>query len=369
VAEPGQEKDQKTEDATPRRREEARENGQVALSNELVAAAMLGAGLGALLLGGAYLVQSASQLIAGTLVLMRSAGRSALSAGDSAELVRESFRSVLPALLAVLVPVVVVGLVAGYGQAAFRVTPKAVALDPSKVDPIKGLGRIFSLKAVVRTGLAAAKVAVIAITMALIAWSQLDELIRMGPAELGPLLVGLGSIALRCTAGALVAIAALSLIDFAFQRWQHDRDLRMTKQEIKEERRITEGDPHLKAHVRQVQREMATRRMMADVPKATVVVTNPTHYAVALSYERDEDDVPVVHAPRCVAKGADHLAQRIKDVARDAGILCYEDVPLARSLYAQVEIGAEIPAELYTAVAEVLSYVYRVQGVKLAAVS
>jgi len=124
----------------------------------------------------------------------------------------------------------------------------------------------------------------------------------------------------------------------------------------------SEGDPHLKARVRRVQREMASRRMMADVPKATVVVTNPTHYAVALRYDRDEETGAGRGAPVVVAKGVDHVAERIKEIAREAEVLCYEDVPLARALHAQCEIGDEIPVDLFQAVATVLAYVYRVQG-------
>ena len=150
----------------------------------------------------------------------------------------------------------------------------------------------------------------------------------------------------------------LGLIDLAFQRWQLERDLRMSRQEIKEENRITEGDPHVKARVRQLQREMATSRMMADVPKATVVVTNPTHFSVALLYDRAAEG----RAPRVVAKGVDFVAQRIRSVAGEAGVLCYEDPALARALHAQADIGQEIPEDLYAAVAEVLAYVYRLQG-------
>jgi flagellar biosynthetic protein FlhB len=167
-------------------------------------------------------------------------------------------------------------------------------------------------------------------------------------------------------------VATIALGDFVYQRWQHENELKMTKHEIKDELKRAEGDPHVKARVRQIQRELARRRMMSEVPKATVVITNPTHYAVALRYDRDASpargtNVSARRAPYVVAKGADLVAERIKQVAREADVTCYEDVALARALHAGVEIGQEIPEELYQAVASVLAYVYRVQRKPLAA--
>src|SRR6185503_1902075 len=157
-------------------------------------------------------------------------------------------------------------------------------------------------------------------------------------------------VALRTTVAALAVILLLAVLDALFQRRQYEGDLRMTRAEVKEEHRLTEGDPHVRARIRSVQRELAMRRMMEDVPKATVVVTNPTHFAVALRYEREDG---ARHAPLVVAKGVDHLAERIKEVARAHGVACHEDVPLARALHARVRIGQEIPEELYAAVAAV----------------
>jgi flagellar biosynthesis protein FlhB len=185
----------------------------------------------------------------------------------------------------------------------------------------------------------------------------------MGSSELGPLLRGVGLVVFRSALAGVLAMLAIAIIDLFFQRHQHDKDLRMTKEEVKEEHKTTEGDPHVRARVRSLQREASRRRMMSEVPNATVVVTNPDHYAVALAYPRGSDGEPTYGAPRVVAKGADFLAQQIKKVAREARVLCYEDVALARSLYAQVDIGEEIPHDLYAAVAAVLNYVYRVQGI------
>jgi flagellar biosynthetic protein FlhB len=297
---------------------------------------------------------------------MASLGTSELSIPHSARILKESITSVAGALGIVTLPAILFGALSGYLQVGFKITPKAIELDPSKVDLVKGLQRLVSMRALVRTSMAALKVGLITIVVVAIAWSHLDEVIRMGTTELGPLLVGLGRIALRCAVGALVVILMLGFADLAFQRYQHSRDLRMSKQDLKEEFRLTEGDPHMRARIRQIQREMATRRMMSDVPEATVVVTNPTHFAVALRYDFGDPD-STYSSPVVVAKGVDHLAQQIKKVAVENAVLCYEDVPLARALHSQCEIGQQIPEELYAAVAVVLGYVYRLRGMTVTA--
>lgn len=357
-----EDKEQKTEEATPRRLEEARERGQVALSTELVAGVGLAVGLGALLLAGGRLARAVGTLVAQTLDTVGDVGRTELTAQDAAEILKSALTSPVGALGLFVAPAVVGAILVGYGQVGVRISPRALELDPSKLDPVKGMRRVWSLRAVVRTALAAVKVLAIAGVMGTIAWQHVPQLGRVATSEPGPLLAGLGRVALRCTIGALVVILLIGIFDLLYQRWQHGRDLRMSKQEVKDELKTTEGDPHVKARVRSLQREMATRRMMDDVPRATVVVTNPTHYAVALRYEQDELAPHRSSAPRVVAKGVDHLARRIKERARAASVVCWEDVPLARALYAQVEVGHEIPEELYAAVATVLSHVYRLRG-------
>ena len=352
-------KDQKTEPATPRRRTESRKNGQVAFSKEIVAAMMLITGLIAIVLGGGVLANAAAELAASTLSAFGRLGTEELDLNSSSALVKGAFFGVLGPLMAVFFPAVLMGVLVGYGQVGFMITPKAVQVDGSKINPIKGASKLFSAKSLMRTVLAGAKVLLISSVMLSIAWFQLGDIARVGDSELGPILVALGQVALLTAAGGLLAILALAVVDLIFQRYQHEKDMRMSKQEIKEENRISEGDPHIKAKVRQIQREMATQRMMSDVPNATVIVTNPTHYAVALRYDQAPD---ATSAPRCVAKGKGHVARTIKRVGRESGVVLYEDVPLARALHAQVEVGQEIPEELYTAVAEVLSYVYRLQG-------
>lgn len=361
----GPDKEAKTEPATPRRRQESRENGQVAQSTELVAALMLIAGFGALVFGGRVISLSTGELLTRTIRSLGPLSRDELDVAGATVLLKGIFLGALTPLLTVFVPGIVMGLLVGYGQVGFMITPKAVQVDASKINPVKGFGKLFSLRSLVRTGLSGAKMVAIATVMTAIAYAQIHDIARVSDSDLGPILAALGQVAMKTTAGGLAAILVLSLIDFFYQRFQYERDMRMSKEEIKEENRIAEGDPHVKAKIRQVQREMAFRRMMADVPQATVIVTNPTHYAVALRYERGADDTGASGsngAPRCVAKGKGQIARRIKELGRENGIVLYEDVPLARALYAQVDVGREIPEELYAAVAEVLAYVYRLAG-------
>ena len=360
----GTEKDEKTEDATPRRRTEAREKGQVALSSELLVAIALCVGFGALAIGGGAIAASSGATIERSLATLGTRATADLSIGDTVGAIAATAAPVALPLLAIVVPLLAVALLVGYGQVGFQVTPRAIAWDLARLDPIKGWSRIASRRSLVRAGLALVKIAAIGTTVAVVAWNDVGRIAALTGSELGPMLAGLGKVVLHGAVAALIAIVAIALVDFGFQRWQHETELKMSKKEIKEEMRSSEGDPQLKARIRQLQREMARRRMMSDVPTATVVVTNPTHYAVALRYDRDEGSAggsARPRAPRVVAKGADHLAQRIKEVARGAGVPCYEDVALARALHARVEIGDEIPEALYQSVATVLAYVYRLR--------
>lgn len=353
-------KEQKTEEATPKRRQEARDKGQVALSTELTSAIML---IGALLLVlslGGRLANSASALLVESVAGLGFLGVQELSVADAASLVGDSASEVLGSFTLMIAPLILIGLLVGYGQVGFKIAPKAVSLDLNKLNPVKGLSRVFSMRGTVRTTLAFAKILVVAGVTAFIAWTQVPQMAALSGVDLRGALVGLGIVLFRCSAGALGAVLALSLFDLAFQRFQHRKDLRMSKKELRDEHKTMEGDPHIKARVRQIQRDLASRRMMADVPKSTVVVTNPTHYAVALRYEPEASEHG--NAPVVTAKGVDSVAQRIKEVAREAGVICFENVPLARGLHASAEIGDEVPEQFYEAVASVLAYVYRLQG-------
>lgn len=349
---------ERTEQATPRRREEAREKGQVAISTELLAGLTLGVALGGALLYGGPMMRVLGGLVQETIEQLGVVGTEDLDITVANTVLRGAGTEGLRVLAIFALPLLAAAALIGYAQAGFHIAPKAIAWESSKLNPVKGIERMFSMRSVVRTGLSMLKLVVIGATIFLTASGQFDNISRMDSCEFGPALVAIGSIVFRALVGGLIAILAIGLIDFAFQRWQHERDLHMTKQEVKEEYKNIDGDPHVKARIRQVQREMASRRMMSAVPDASVVVTNPTHYAVALKYDRTSDDG---RAPYVVAKGVDHVAQKIKEIAAENEVVCYEDVPLARALHAQCEIGDEIPEDLFEAVASVLAYVYRLR--------
>jgi flagellar biosynthetic protein FlhB len=350
-------RESRTEEATPRHRQEAREKGQVAFSMELLAALVLIGWLGALAFAGDRVAHALGAALEGALSSFGELGRGELTVASSAGLITGYAPSIASATLIVIAPLFALALLASYGQVGFVIAPKGIELDAGKLDPMRGFQRLFSMRSGVRTTLALAKMVAIAIALFAVAWQSRAQLAALTSQEIGPALAGFGSITLRCSAGAIAAVLALALIDVVYQRRQLSADLRMTKHEVREEIRTSEGDPHIKARIRRIQQETARRRMMAEVPRATVVITNPTHYAVALRYDR-AGKPEERRAPRVVAKGVDLIAQRIKEIAREAGVAVYEEPPLARALYAQVEIGDEVPSELYQAVASVLAYVY-----------
>ena len=357
MAEEGDKQD-KTETATPKRRDDAREQGQVAMSQDAVAAAALVGGAIVLMLGGHLLAVHAGRMIESACLGLGVRGVEHFSVPQWTQLIAGSAEPVLLPVVVLVLPLLVVVLASSYVQVGLQITPKAVAWNPSKLNPIKGWSKVFSSRGAVRTATSFTKTLIVTGVTAWMAWRDVPAISGLAGAELGPVLVAIGKVFTHCALAALIAIVAVAMFDYFYQRWQHERDLRMSKKDVREEAKATDGDPQVKARIRSIQREMARRRMMSDVPKATVVITNPTHYAVALRYDRNADEASG-RAPVVVAQGADDVAQRIKDVARTAGVPLHEDVALARALHAQVEIGQEIPAGLFQAVAGVLAYVFR----------
>jgi flagellar biosynthetic protein FlhB len=232
-------------------------------------------------------------------------------------------------------------------------------LTPSleKLSPISGLKRMFSSKAVVQLLMGLAKMSVLAAVAYFTLRGRLDALVHasaLSYVSIGQITVEfLFTLGIRLT----LALLLLAIIDLIYQRWKHDRDLRMTKQEIKEELKRMDGDPHLKRRRREVQMQLALQRIQAAVPKADVVITNPTAFAVVIQYEPAK-----MNAPKLTAKGLDHLARRIRELAIEHGVPIVERPPLARALYRGVEVGQEVPAQFYRAVAEILAYVYELAG-------
>ena len=221
-------------------------------------------------------------------------------------------------------------------------------------NPIKGIKRLFSVKTLVEGIKTTLKVFIAFMVGFWLFWSFLSEIPALEMMSVFEQLKWFGNKAAVIIFSLLGVFFTFAIIDFIYQRYTYKKSLRMSKQEIKDEFKQTEGNPEVKAKIRQIQREMAKKRMMSEIPKADVVITNPTHYAVAIRYDREKED-----APRVLAKGTDHLALKIKEIAMDAGVMIVENPPLARELYKSVDIGEIIPAKLYKAVAEVLAYVYK----------
>ena len=352
-----EEKDSKTEEATPKRLEEARMKGQVAYSSETVATIGLCALVMCMTMTGGGVARAAGELVQSGADSMGRMGTRDLQLIEYVGLMREAVGGVFPAVMMLILPVLAVVALTGFGQVGVKIATKALKVDPTKINPVKGIQKVLSWRGVVRTVLAAGKVTVAFGVVILVASTDIAQMTIHAGDDLGPALSGAGEVIFRSALAAVLALTLIALFDLWYQKYQFAKDMRMSKKERKEEHKASEGDPIVKPRIRNVQREMSARRMMADVPDATVVVTNPTHFAVALRYEEDS---PM--APKVIAKGVDEVAQNIKRVAREAGVVVVEEPPLARALHRTCEIGDEIPEDLFGAVAGVLAYVYRVQG-------
>jgi len=351
AAETGQER---TEQATPKRLREAREKGQVPRSRELNSMALLiAAGGGFLLMGGSILSGLRD-------VLQRGLDIKNVQLIDAERLLEVLASTLLNGFLVVaplFVLLVVVTLMTPIGLGGWSFSMKAVSFKLEKLDPIKGLGRIFALRGLVELLKVLAKFMLVAGMSGLIIWSLIDELLGLGSEPLQVALVHVASLCgwtfIACSS-VLIIIAA---IDAPFQLWQHNKQLKMTKQEIKDEHKETEGRPEVKGRIRALQQELSKRRMMEAVPTADVIITNPTHFAVALSYDQLSMKAPVV-----VAKGADLVAANIREIAQQNNVAIVSAPPLARALFASTELDQEIPGGLYVAVATILTYVYQLRA-------
>ncbi|MCM2324687.1 MAG: flagellar biosynthesis protein FlhB [Oligoflexia bacterium] len=345
-----------TEEASPYRIEELRRKGQVAQSRELT-------GLIALLASGAAAYALSPRMGAEMMEFMREVFRADLSSRldlDSNGLLRGFLLKALTLVILMGLPVALAGFVMGvFGSIAqigsiFSADPLTPNLE--KINPLQGLKKLLSLKNLFDAfRLTFKMIVVVAIAYGLVKSSvfQAPAYIASDPASLLPAFASSGKAMFLALIGALFIFAAL---DYGLQRWDFSKNIRMTKQEAKQEHKEREGDPMIKARIRAIQREMSRKRMMQAVKKADVIITNPTHIAIAVIYDRED-----MAAPKVVAKGADFLAQRIKKIAADAGVPMVENVPLARTLYKTVKVGQYIPRALYQAVAEVLAYVYRLK--------
>ncbi len=350
---------EKTEAATPRRKQEAREEGRVAKSADLTAALSL---LAAVVL----LHNFGLQLLAG----MRLTVETMLTSGMASNPTRPdditgSFAYVLRLAVAGAAPLILsitaVALVASVGQVGFVLTSKPLSPDLSRINPLSGFARLFDMRAGVRLVMSVAKLSVLAAVAIWMVLDDLPQILLLSQLETGQLFAAACSLVYALALKLAVFLLILAVLDFGFQRWQHDKDLRMSKQDIKEEMKRMDGDPLVKQRRARVARQLAMQRINQAVPRADVVVTNPTHFAIALQY-----DGKSMKAPKVLAKGADFMAMRIRQLAMIHGVPLVERKELARALYASVEPGQEVPPQFYSAVAEILAYVYRLSGRKIA---
>lgn len=347
---------EKSFDPTPHRRQEARKKGQVAYSQDLGSAGLLLVAASLLWAFGPAVAEVVAQ------IMRRQLGEPVALAADR-QMMLAQFSEYGQALAVVLLPVLGFLLLAGVAASVFQVgllfVPEKLAPDFSRLSPLQGLKRIFSVTGFARLGFGMFKVLIVATVSSVVLWLNAGKVLESGSLAIGEYAVLLSQVTLQTLFWVGAALFLLALADYAVQKWKHEQDLKMSHQEIKEEMKTMQGDPQMAARRRQVQRQMAMNRMGDTVPKADVVVTNPTELAVALQYDPETMAAPVV-----LAKGAGVIAQRIRRLALENNIPVVERKPLAQLLYKEVDINHPVPDKSYAAVAEVLAYVYQLKGKK-----
>lgn len=345
---------EKTEKATPKKREDAKKKGQVAKSQDINTAVVL---LGVFF----FLSFAGSYLMDGILGLFRHSIQENMLMEITESNVQVLLLQILKELAFYLGPIMLVAMIAGvaanYFQIGFIFSPESIQPKLEKIDPLKGFKRIFSMKSIVEMVKSILKISFVGLITFAVLWGRMDEILILSQKSVGASLITLASLTVQMGLSASAALLFLAVLDFMYQKYDFEKSIRMSKQDLKDEYKNMEGDPEIKSRIKQKQREMAMRRMMQEVPKADVVITNPTHFAIAIKYEEDKFDAPFV-----VAKGVDFMAQKIKLIAKENDVTMVENRPLARAIYSQVEIGDTIPEEFFKAIAEILAFVYRTKN-------
>ena len=344
----------RTEQATPRRREEARRKGQITRSREIPSVMVLMIGVLTLFVSGSYIVQQCSVLVARGLQRMGTFSLHPSSVdGLSRELIQSVFLVLSPVFLALVAAAVLSNVLQGGNVVAFE----RLRIDLSKLSLLSGLKRFFSKQALVELLKSLFKLVIVGWVAFSTVQKELPNVILLLGQELDGIFKYISSMSYHLCIKTVLMMMIIAGLDYLFQRWTFEKSLRMTKQEAAEEFKTTEGNPLIKSRIRSIQRELARRRMMAEVPKADVIVTNPLHLAVALYYKSKE-----MAAPKVVAKGAGFVAEKIKEIGRIHHIPIIENKALAQTLFKTVEIGGIIPASFYQVVADILAYVYRMKN-------
>ena len=344
---------EKTEEATPKRREEARNKGQVARSSELSSVAILMSGVLALGGLGSYMYSKLSFFMVDVL---SNAVFIELTPINVAGVLETWFNHYVLIIGPLIVLLVLAALLVNYAQVGILFTADPLIPKANRISPLSGIKRIFSSKGLVELLKGLFKIAAVAIMTYFTVKAELKSVVSYMDLGVGQIFLSSGNLILTLFFRIVLLLLIMALLDYVFQRWDYEKNLRMTRQQIKEEFKQQEGDPLVSARVRNLQREMSRKRMMDDVAKADVIITNPTHVAVALKY-----DIENMQAPLVLAKGQRLVAERIKDLGRQVGIPLVENKPLARALFKAVHIGDEIPEDLFKAVAQVLAFVFQLK--------
>lgn len=345
---------EKTEKATPRKKLDARKKGQVAKSQELPSAfIILFVFLLLWLFGGVmsgHMMDMFRKSFSEYLLWELSPQTADII---FKQMTMEAVKLVLPVLLLAMVA----AFFANYIQIGFLFTTDPLKMKLEKLNPIQGAKRIFSLRSIVELVKSILKITIVSSVAIFILWGARNEWLLLSNKTVGSAIQFFSSTLLKLGIVVSLLLVILAIFDYMYQKYDHEKQLRMSKQDIKDEYKKTEGDPLIKGKIKEKQRQMAMSRMMSEIPKADVVITNPTHFAVAIMYDSESMDAPMV-----IAKGQDFIALKIKEKAKEYRIMTMENKLLARALYANAEIGDEVPEDLFQAVAEVLAYVYRMKG-------
>ncbi|MCZ8532768.1 flagellar biosynthesis protein FlhB [Psychrobacillus psychrodurans] len=345
---------EKTEKATPKKRQDSRKKGQVLKSPDVTSAIVLLSVFVFLFFFASFLRTEIFSFFSVTFtkyMLIET-----LSIDTAIIIYKDMLLEMAMVLLPIMLVAVVAAVAANYFQFGLLFTTEPLKFDLKKIDPIKGLKRIFSLKAIIELLKSILKISFIGSVTTLILWMNLEQVLSLSFKTAWDTLSTVGWLTGTMGIAASCVLLFISILDFFYQKYDYEKNLKMSKQDIKDEHKNSDGDPIIKSRIRQRQREMAMRRMMQEIPTADVVITNPTHFAIALKYDDESMDAPTV-----VAKGVDFVAQKIKLIAKENNVVMVENRPLARSMYDQVEVGQRIPDEFFKAVAEVLAYVYRIK--------
>lgn len=349
---------ERTEKATPKKRQDARKKGQVAKSQEVPTVAILLSALTFFYFGGTWMFMQVSDV---TQTILRDVAQVVISIESIQTLLWVIFQKTIFLMAPLFLVIMVAGFFSNISQIGFLMSGETMIPKLSTLNPISGMKNLFSLRGLVELAKSLLKVIIIGGMAYVILRGQFDDIPGLVDFGIGDTMTFVGHAFLKLGFYTCLVLVVLAGLDYVYQRWQHEKDLRMSKQEVKDEYKQREGDPKVKGRIRAAQREMAMKRMMAAVPDATVVITNPTHLAVALKFEN------TMAAPIVVAKGAGKIAERIRTIATEHDIPIVEQKPLARTLFKTVEIDQAIPADLYHAVAEILAYVYRLKGYQYSA--